>query len=184
MTAETRFERLRETRDPELFRAFVEEYQARVFRLVVSILGPYTDADAEDVTQEVFLRAWVKLGQFRGESALASWLYRIAWTQAVNRRKSARFRLPHLPLESRPSQTGAEVERGLEAAQERERVAKCIEELPDAYRMCITMVYWLGATVEEVAEALNAPTGTVKSYLSRGRDRLRRCLESRHGGER
>ena len=164
--------------DPEAFREIVETYQQRVFRLVVSVLGPYSDADAEDVTQDVFLRAYRKIEQFRGDASVGTWLYRIAWTQALNRKRRARFRLPHLPIEALRGEGSMEETADPVAFEERERLAHCLESLPDVYRTTFYMHYWLGATVEEIAESLGVASGTVKSYLSRGRDRLRRCLTS------
>ena len=95
MESQSVVERFRETRDPDSFRQIVEEYQDRVFRLVCSILGPWADLDAEEITQDVFLRVYRKIGQFRGECAFGSWLYRVAYTTALNHRKTARIRFPH-----------------------------------------------------------------------------------------
>jgi RNA polymerase sigma-70 factor (ECF subfamily) len=167
-------------RDPEEFRRFVEAYSARVFRLVASILGPWRDAEAEDVVQEVFLRAWQRLDQFRGESSIGTWLYRIAWTQALNRKRTARLRLPHLPLETLAESPSKEQE--MTSVIERREVAAAVEELPDLYRSVLLLHYWMGCGVAEIGELLPAPEGTVKSYLSRGRDRLRAILEK--GGRR
>ncbi|HWC65784.1 MAG TPA: RNA polymerase sigma factor [Thermoanaerobaculia bacterium] len=161
-------------RDPEAFRRFVEAYSGRVFRLVASILGPWRDVDAEDVVQEVFLRAWQRLDQFRGESSIGTWLYRIAWTQALNRKRAARIRLPHVPLESlAETASGAEEMNSVLARRE---VAAAVEELPDLYRTVLLLHYWAGCGVAEIGELLQAPEGTVKSYLARGRERLRAAL--------
>lgn len=162
-------------RDPEGFRRFVEAYSGRVFRLVASILGPWRDADAEDVVQEVFLRAYQRLDQFRGEAAIGTWLYRIAWTQAVNRKRAARLRLPHVPLEAiaeAPSETEE-----MTSMLARREVAAAVEDLPDLYRTVLFLHYWMGCSVAEIGELLQAPGGTIKSYLSRARARLRLRLE-------
>jgi len=162
-------------RDPEAFRRFVETYSDRVFRLVASILGPWRDADAEDVVQDVFLRAWQRLHQFRGESSIGTWLYRIAWTQALNRKRTARVRLPHVPLESLAESPSGEEE--MTSVLARREVAAAVEELPDLYRTVLLLHYWTGCGVAEIGELLQAPDGTVKSYLSRARARLRVLLE-------
>lgn len=162
-------------RDPEAFRRFVETYSDRVFRLVASILGPWRDADAEDVVQDVFLRAWQRLHQFRGESSIGTWLYRIAWTQALNRKRTARVRLPHVPFESLAESPSGEEE--MTSVLARREVAAAVEELPDLYRTVLLLHYWTGCGVAEIGELLQAPDGTVKSYLSRARERLRVLLE-------
>src|SRR5262245_590020 len=89
-----------ETGGSEDFRQLVEEYQQRVFRLVCSILGPYHEVDAEDVTQEVFLQVHRRVKEFQGKSQFGTWLYSIARNRALDRRRQARFRLPHAPIES------------------------------------------------------------------------------------
>ena len=161
-------------RDPEIFRVLVERHQVRVFRLVAGLLGPFADRDAQEVTQEVFLRAHQRLASFRGEARFSSWLYRLAYNYTLQHKRRARLRLPHLPidaLETLSSRDGPH-----EAAAEREReqaVERLLEGLPEIYRSVVYLHYWLDATVEEMAELLAVPSGTVKSYLSRARARLR-----------
>ncbi len=164
-------------RDPEIFRRLVEEYQNRVFRLVCSVLGPWADLDAEGVAQEVFLRVYRKLGQFRGEAEFGSWLFRVAYSTALNWRRTARIRLPHesdASLEQVASAIDPRAEM-LRAADHR-RVVIAIEALPEVYRTVLHLFYWQESTVAQIAEAIGAPEGTVKSYLSRARDRLRVLL--------
>jgi RNA polymerase sigma-70 factor (ECF subfamily) len=162
------------TRDPDLFRLLVERHQERVFRLVASILGPFADLDAEEMTQEVFVRVHEKLDCFRGEARFSTWLYRIAYNRTIERRRRARLRAEHVPcgdLEGSASPTGP-----LEAALERERerqVARLVEGLPDVYRSVVRLHYWMDQSIDEIAETLGVPAGTVKSYLSRARQRLR-----------
>jgi RNA polymerase sigma-70 factor (ECF subfamily) len=160
------------TRDPRLFRALLERYHVRVFRLVASLLGPFADLDAQEVTQEIFLRVSEKIGSFRGESRFSTWLFRLAYNRAVEHRRLARIRLPHISEDAlRELSTDPLAE---EMDLERQRlVGKLLEQLPELYRTVITMHYWLDCSVEEIADALGVAPGTVKSYLSRARERLR-----------
>jgi len=156
------------------FRELVEAYQHRVFRLVCSVLGPYRDADAEDVTQEVFLRVYRQLGQFRGDASLGTWIYRIARNLAIDTRRQARFRLPHLTeaaLERMPAPADSTVDRAV--------IAAALESLPEVYRTLLYLYYWQDASVEEAAEVTGLPPGTVKSYLARGRHRIEAELAKR-----
>ena len=168
------------TRDPELFRLLVERHGERVFRLVASILGPFADLDAEEVTQEVFVRVHEKLDSFRGESRFSTWLYRLAFNRTVERRRRGRLRFQHVPsdgLEASATPGGP-----LEAAVQRERervVAELIEGLPDLYRSVVHMHYWMDQSIDEIAGTLDVPAGTVKSYLSRARGRLRERAKAR-----
>jgi RNA polymerase sigma-70 factor (ECF subfamily) len=169
------------TRDPDLFRLLVERHQERVFRLVASILGPFADLDAEELTQEVFLRVHERLGSFRGESRFSTWLHRLAYNRTIERRRRARLRARHVPcdeLEASASPAGGPHEAALESERER-AVARLVEELPDVYRTVVHMRYWMDQPVEEIARALDVPAGTVKSYLSRARGRLRERARAR-----
>ena len=167
------------TRDPELFRVLVERHQARVFRLVAGLLGPFADTDAQEVTQEVFLRTHDRLASFRGEARFSSWLYRLAYNRTLEHRRRARLRLPHVPIETLPER--ADASGPIEAAAERERrerVEQLLEGLPDLYRGVVHLHYWLDTSVDDIAELLAVPSGTVKSYLSRARLRLRKRAQA------
>jgi len=162
-------------RDPDLFRTLVERHQARVHRLVASLLGPFADTEAQEVTQEVFVRVHERLATFRGEARFSSWLYRLAYNRALEQRRLARLRRPHVPFETIPEKatTASPLDDVLRRERE-DRVLRWMDGLPDLYRSTLYLHYWLDASVEEIAELLGAPTGTVKSYLSRARERLRR----------
>ena len=126
------------------------------------------------MTQEVFLRAHGRLASFRGEARFSSWLYRLAYNFTLQHRRRARLRLPHGPVEQLAERTAGDGPH--EAMAERERqaqVERLLEGLPELYRTVVYLHYWLDASVEEIAELLDAPSGTVKSYLSRARARLR-----------
>ena len=165
-----------ETRDPGLFRELVERHEARVFRLVAAILGPFSDLGAEDVTQEIFLRVHERLGQFRGGAKFATWLHRIGWNEAIDFRSTARFRMPHVGVDVLGARD-ASAEAEASERQRQERVALAMESLPDLYRTVLYLYYWDEASVEEIAELIGAPRGTVRSYLHRGRERVAKMLE-------
>jgi RNA polymerase sigma-70 factor (ECF subfamily) len=162
--------------DEDAFAELVRRHKQAVFRLAVSILGPGLEPEAEDVAQEVFLRAFRRLRDFRGESMVGSWLYRIAWNLAVDLKQRARHRLPHLDIHS----MALEAVRQSPELRDRERIVlESIEELPDLYRSVVRLHYWMGCGIEEIAAWLGAPEGTVKSYLYRARKRLEQRLAER-----
>ena len=163
------------TSDADLFELLVERYKHRVFRLVMSILGPGWDGEAEEVTQEVFVTVYKQLETFRQESQFATWIYRIAFNRAIDAKRRARLRHPHVSVEvlqgfpdrSRPSPlTTAEI------AERRQVVRSCLEQLPDLYRSVLYLHYWQECSIDEIGEFLGVPSGTVKSYLHRARQRL------------
>jgi RNA polymerase sigma-70 factor (ECF subfamily) len=160
------------TRDPRHFQLLVERHHARVFRLVASLLGPYADLDAQEVTQEVFLRVCQRLETFNGQARFATWLYRLAYNRTLEHRRRARIRLSHVSADTL-EQLPADTARG-HVDEERQRLLdRLLEELPDLYRTVINMYYWLECPVDEIAASLCVPAGTVKSYLSRARQLMR-----------
>ena len=165
------------TRDPAVFRLLVDRHGGSVLRLVSSILGPFRDTDAEDVAQDVFVRAHDKLAQFRGEAQFGTWLYRIAYSVALNRRKLARLRMPHVAVDALLDLAGpANPHAEAVAAERAAQLAAAIEILPDLYRTVIYLHYWQECSVDAIAQYLGAPENTVKSYLFRARTRLATVL--------
>ncbi|MFN7932874.1 MAG: RNA polymerase sigma factor [Bryobacteraceae bacterium] len=169
--------RFLETGEAQDFRQLVEEYQQRVFRLVASVLGPYSDAEAEDVTQEVFLLVHTKAGTFRQGLQFGTWLYAIARNRAIDRRRKARFRLPHLPVDAVPAAILNE------NPDRRLLIAQCMEALPEFYRTLLYLHYWQGASMEEISEYTGLVPGTVKSYLARGRQRVEAMLTAKRNSQ-
>ncbi len=174
-------ERFLASRDPDAFAQLVERYRDRVFWLAVSVLGPGGEAEAEEVAQEVFLTLFHKLGQFRGDSRLSSWIYRVAYNESLDRRARSRNRHPHVPIEVALEEPclarDADPLQNAESAEGQRRLARAIGELPDLYRTVIHQRYWLGLEIGEIAVLLGAPENTVKSYLFRARKRLHQLLK-------
>jgi len=173
--------RFRETGDRAMFGVLVERYQHRVHRLIAGVLGPAADADAEEICQEVFLRVFRKLDLFTGEASFGTWLYRIAFNIALDERRRTRFRPRRVPLEDAGEMIGRvddPLARVL-SGERRDRLGAALERLPDIYRTVLHMHYWLELSIEEIADSLSVPEGTVKSYLFRAR----RILKSALSGE-
>ncbi len=173
----------RDTGDPESFSKLVGRYKSRVFRLAVSILGPGREADAEDVAQDVFIKVYQKLHQFRGDSKFGSWIYRIAYRQTLDHLTRPHRRMPHVTdsvLETQPSNApeANPLDRAMDA-RTRHAVQSSMGELPHLYRSVLHLHYWLGLTVAEISDTLGTPEGTVKSYMHRGRAKLDRLLRRR-----
>jgi RNA polymerase sigma-70 factor (ECF subfamily) len=174
-------ERCRESADGAAFAELVRRYRQPVFRLAVSILGQGFAPDAEDVAQDVMLRVHHALSTFRGEAKLGSWIYRIAFHQALNVKARTRYRAPHLSdqaLATTPSQERGPHDR-LQEERRRRAVLECVAELPEVYQSALRLHYWLGASMSEIAEMLDTPENTVKSYLHRARRLLHAMLTER-----
>jgi RNA polymerase sigma-70 factor, ECF subfamily len=174
-------EQCRASGDEAAFAELVRRYRGPVFRLAVSILGQEFVPDAEDVAQDVMLRVHHALGTFRGESTFGSWVYRIAFNQALNLKARVRYRAPHVSdqgVASTPSPDRGPDDQ-LQDQRRTQAVRACVAELPDVYQSALRLHYWLGASVSEIAVLLDAPESTVKSYLHRARRLLQARLAER-----
>lgn len=174
-------ERCHSSADDAAFAELVRRYREPVFRLVVSILGQEFAPDAEDVAQDVMLRVHHSLRSFRGEARFGSWIYRIAFNQALNVKARVRYRAPHVSdqaLAATPSQ-GRGPHDQLQDERRKRAVLACVGELPEVYQSALRLHYWLGASMSEIAVMLDAPENTVKSYLHRARQLLHAMLTER-----
>ena len=160
------------TGDEGAFERLYRRHVARIHTLVRRMTGP--DA-ADEVTQDVFVRAWDKLPTFRGESAFGTWLYRLAINVVLSRRRSERSERVALlddpaVLDQHPAPFAPSGMRlDLEAAMAR---------LPDGARQVFILHDVEGWTHEEIADQLGLVPGTSKSQLSRARAALRRMLDA------
>lgn len=161
--------------DREAFDRLVQRYQREVYRLCYRYLGQHEDAN--DLAQEVFLRAWRSIGRFRGDSAFSTWLYRIAVNACLNHRALKRVPTQDLP-EALPDPS-----RGAEARAQDEDVARrvrgAIARLPEKQRATLVLKIYHELSHEEVANVLGSSVGTVKSNLFHALGNLKRLL----GGE-
>lgn len=165
--------------DAEAFRVLVERYRDRLHALALRIVR--SPADAEEVTQDAFVRAWLALPRFRGESSFSTWVYRIAVRRAFDRAQALRLRRAReagLEAAGEPAVSGDATAR---AAQVR-RIEALVERLPPAQRAAVTLYYLQDRSVEQVAETLEMPENTVKTHLSRARAALRAAWLAREGG--
>src|SRR5258708_7775431 len=153
--------------------ALYHRYKRRVFALAVRIVGAM---DAEEVTQEAFIRIFRGLGKFRGDSALGTWIYRLAVNAALSHRARRR---PDAPEASNQTEAEALVaESGPQSADAvlRARLQKALWRLPVGYRTVIVLHDVEGLEHEEVASVLGCHVGTSKSQLHKARARLREIL--------
>jgi len=165
----------------QAFAELVERHRERVFRLAVSVLGKAFVGEAEEVTQEVFLRVHHALKSFRGEARFGTWLYRVTFHQALNLKSRVRFRAPHVTDDALAQQASSDPDAlaQLERSRRDAVVEECVADLPDAYQSAVRLHYWLGEGIAEIATLLDAPENTVKSHLFRARQLLQAMLQQR-----
>ena len=167
--------------DTGAFGQLVGRYQDVAFRVAYLVAGDA--ADAEDIAQDAFIKAYAALDRFRPQAPFRPWLLQIVANEARNRRRSA-GRRAHLALRAAEDQRNAvsgdaapSPEAVAVASDERRRLLELVNSLAEDDRMVIASRYFLELSGEETAAALGIPEGTVKSRLSRALARLRARVE-------
>ena len=159
---------LEQRRYGEAFERMLDRYSSRVFRMAAALLR---DAGrAEEVTQDVFMKVWQALPDFDHRAAASTWLYTIARNTCFSAMRSQSYRrtvpLTDVPERAAPGSVPRDVD-----------LEKCLTRLPALQRQVIILFYFEDRTVEDVAEMLALPAGTVKSHLHRARRALGEMLE-------
>jgi RNA polymerase sigma-70 factor, ECF subfamily len=171
--------------DTQAFDEIYHRFDHMVYNLALRLCGD--SEQAADLTQEIFLRVFRHIDQFRGHSSLKTWIFRIALNHC--RSCLSRRHLPMQPLvEEQPGEQDgpgavmlADPGRGPEelavAADEGRRVAQALTHLPESFREAVVLRDLEGLSYEEIAEVLRVRLGTVRSRIARGREQLRALLE-------
>ena len=166
------------------FDLLVLKYQHKVVKLVARLLRD--PAEAEDVAQEAFVKAYRALGSFRGDSAFYTWLYRIAVNTARNAIASRQRRPVDYEAELSESEQSnlasrlrhTDTPEATALSEEiRETVNEAIERLPEDLRTAIVLREVEGLSYEEIAAAMDCPVGTVRSRIFRAREAIDRALK-------
>ncbi len=177
--------------DAAAVREIIRRNNRHLFRAARSVLRD--DAEAEDVVQEAYVRAFRALGGFRGDASLSTWLARIARNEALGR---LRRRRPTADLEAIeaaqrgqgasilmfPTASGGNPESAAARREIRRLLEEAIDELPDVFRPVLVARDVDGLSVEETAEVLGVRPETVRTRLHRARRLLRAALDERLGG--
>lgn len=166
--------------DAAAFGELMTRHVHAVYRTALAALG--SAADADDVTQESFVRAHRQLATFRGDASFRTWVAAIAWRRALNRRRSLvrRVRLFMQPAEwpsGEPAASGLSVEAALIAAERQRIVVRLIRALPSRLRDPLLMAASGEHAYSEMAAILGIPEGTLKWRISEARRLLKRKLE-------
>lgn len=157
--------------DHAAFERLYHDHVGRIHALCMRMAGHEV---AEDLTQEVFIRAWKKLGTFKGDSKFGTWLHRLAINHVLSRRETMRRRESHHAYgDGLLARLAAPVRRSSGVALDIERA---IRELPERARDVFVLYDVEGYSHDEIAEALGVSVGTSKSQLHRARMLMRRHL--------
>jgi RNA polymerase sigma-70 factor (ECF subfamily) len=165
--------------DAEAERLLYERHVDRVFRLAWRMAGDATQA--EDLTQDVFIRAFDRLADYRGDAPFGAWLHRVAVTVILGALRKRRRIQAVESLRDDLEPLGASVP----AADPdlKRRLASAVDGLDDPHRLVFVMHDMEGFTHQEIAAAMDTPVGTAKARLSRARRKLRAALTAGPGPE-
>jgi RNA polymerase sigma-70 factor (ECF subfamily) len=160
--------------DERAFRKMLESHYTLIYSVVRGVTGQHGETD--DIVQEVFIKIFRALGTFRGDSRLSTWIHRIARNEALNaidrRRPQA---IPLDDCEELPA-AGESPETSCRRRIGRERLERFMERLDEKQRVAIELRYIGDKSYEEIAEIMDIPLGTVKTYIYRAKLSLKRMI--------
>ncbi|HGJ9341402.1 TPA: RNA polymerase sigma factor RpoE [Pseudomonas aeruginosa] len=173
--------------DKRAFDLLVLKYQHKILGLIVRFVHDAHDAhDAQDVAQEAFIKAYRALGNFRGDSAFYTWLYRIAINTAKNHLVARGRRPPDSDVTAEDAEF-FEGDHALKDIESPERamlrdeieatVHQTIQQLPEDLRTALTLREFEGLSYEDIATVMQCPVGTVRSRIFRAREAIDKALQ-------
>lgn len=164
--------------DPAAFEALVQQHAPYVYNLALRMLSdPH---EAEDMAQEAFLRAWRSLPKFQMKAQFSTWLYRIVTNLCYNR-------LPKLKRELEALETNEVIDLPSHhpsalsvvlTTELQQYLYQAIENLPDSYRLLISLRHLQGMSYADIAKTTGLPLGTVKTGIYRARQQLKEALNA------
>lgn len=170
--------------DEQAFRQLVERWQHMVYNTVLGIVQD--EAEAEDIAQEVFIQVYQSVKQFRAESKLSTWIYRISVTKALDaeRKKKTKKRMSYmrswLGTEEKEQEPAVFYHPGVQL-DNREKAAilfKALRSLPDTQRVAFVLIKTEGLSYEEVAAVMQTSIKAVEALMHRAKENLRRQLQN------
>ena len=164
--------------DRDAFQLLFETYKDKVFSLAVYTVGG-DRAVADDVTQQIFLKLFTAIRQFRGDSEFTTWLYRLVVNACIDERRKRKRWLPWGEIETVAMKDPAErkpQEKQFARLEVAEAVQAAIAELKPKFRLPILLKYIEGLSYEEIAGVMGCSKGTVASRLNRGHSQLAKRL--------
>jgi len=165
--------------DEEAFECLVRRHQHRLYVSMIQVTGSVHDA--EEVTQEAFIRVFLKLNTFQQNSQFFTWLYRVAFNIALSRKRRRKVRIS---LDQQREDSGEdvidqseEVDAELIRQDKRNLLSAAMDQLSEEHRAILVLREMNESSYEEIAEILTLSIGTVRSRLNRARKQLRLAIE-------
>ena len=162
--------------DMEAFRCLVEAHQARVIGTISKMLG--SDAEAEDLAQQVFIRIWKSAPRYRPTAKFTTWLFRITRNLVFNELRRKRHFVDQADEMPEPAERrDQEPDKVLMEGELQSAIQNAIDQLPESQRLAIILRRYEGMAYEEIAAVMGTTVPAVKSILFRARAELRERLE-------
>ena len=155
------------------FKVLMQEYQDMVFTVAWSYVRG--QSDAEDITQEVFIKIFRKIGSFRWSSRLSTWIYRITINTCHDHAR--RKKMADIPVSGQSETLSAPFRQQLESQETREEIRKAVHSLPERYRDVVILRYTEKRSCREIASILQCSVASVEVNLFRARGLLKELLE-------
>jgi RNA polymerase sigma-70 factor (ECF subfamily) len=158
--------------DIEAFSHLVKRHERVVYNLAFRFMRD--NSLAQDMAQEAFLKAFRLLNGFRGDCSFSTWLYRVTCSVCLTElsRRKRRGEVELTPAHANEVATEPE-----EASDMPELIRRCVTRLPERYAMIVTLYYLQEVSYEEIAEIMDIPMGTLKTWMHRARHQLRKIVE-------
>ena len=173
--------------DIEAFEQLIEGCQKRVFNIAYRMIGNYDDAN--ELAQEVLLKAFRSIKSFKGDSLFSTWIYKVTANVCLDEIRRRKKRMV-VSLDEDIEYNDGEVKRQIpdnsptpdveaETNELKKAVNKSIQELPDDYKSMIILRDIQGFSYDEISKIVNCPEGTVKSRINRARQALKKILQGK-----
>ncbi len=172
--------------DARAYDQLMSLYHDAVFNIILRMV--HNRQEAEDLTQETFIKAYHSIGSFNEDYAFSTWLFKIATNHCIDffrKRKLVTFSMDE-PIKYKDEEISFEyatkdpdVEKSMVANEKSRIIRQAIEKLPDKYRMAIILRHHEEKSYEEIAEILDLPLGTVKARIFRAREMLKKILKDK-----
>lgn len=170
--------------DAEAFARLVRDHSGLVYRVALRIMGA---EDAQDASQEVWIRVWRNIQGFRGESAFSTWLYKITVNTCLSARRKVQNRETRepgveAPFLSMPSGGEDDPEAAVLNEERRQDLFQALAHVRPEHRAALVLRHMEGLSYAEIAQVLEVPDGTAKGWVSRGRAALLVALSREEQG--
>jgi RNA polymerase sigma-70 factor, ECF subfamily len=170
--------------DVEAFRQLVQEHSSLIYRIAHRMLG---GEHAQDASQEVWVRVWRYIGNFRGECTFSTWLHRITVNTCLSarqreaRREEREYSGDEMPYLPEPPGGDADPEAATLSAERRDEIQAALKHVRAEHRAALVLRHMEGLSYAEIAEVLEVPDGTAKGWVSRGRAAILVALAREEG---